>query len=874
MRTTKILLSAILFMGFAIQAVHAAAPISGQTLAFDTAPTAIGDTTNTVNALAAADFDNDGDPDVVSGDAGGALTLWTNAGGSWSSTTVGTAAAAVNALAVADFDNDGAPDVLSGDAGGALTLWQNTGGSWSSTSAGSGPVPVNALGVSDLEGDGDLDVVSGSGDASGTLTTWQNNGSPFGGAWTSSTAGTAGTPVNALALGDFDNDGDPDVLSGDSSGGLLAWQNNGSPFGAWSSLTVQTSGAAIHALQTTDDDRDGDRDVFSGSALDVAASEVQVWHNTHTHASTVFAAASHGVGSTGGNTVYGLVAADLDGDGNPDLASGEVNGALRVWQNDGTPFNGAWSGLQAGSTPAGEWLLSVKAGDMDGDGDLDLVTGNTGGAVRLWSNDGTPFTGTWPQTLVGTTGGGVNAVDLGDLDNDGDLDIASAQSVGATAEVIVWRNDGGTWTRFDVGTQDADMNTLVLADLDNDGDPDIVTSSSTSAAHGEVIVWQNNGLGSSWTRQDVGELNIQVFALGVGDLNGDGLPDIVSGDRNNNVIAWQNSGSPFSATWSIAQTLGSVPDPLRGLTIADLNADGLPDVLSGEGAGNGGGAVRLWTNNGTPFGGAWTATLIGITGDNANVLPVSDLDGDGDLDFGVGFSSDTDVPNEVSAWEQTGGQVTFQVTDTSPAIPSFIPNSTEDDVLRVVLTHNGQSGEATAEWAQVTFTFYRADCTTPLTTAEVNAIVDRLRVRHDNGNGAFQPNGNDVMIGDDTALTLDASGQYTMTFRDGDVLTQVAPGNSVTYWVSLVITANADVQNPNNLCLAFTPNADALVEGKYASGDAGLSQAEAGTFNTGDTPTAITLRTFKASTPSTGVPPWLPAALLFLALILKKYPHR
>ncbi len=943
MRPKSILLAgATLFL--LVWTVRASAPISGQTLAFASAADALGDTASAVNALSAADFDRDSDPDALSGHADGRLILWENAGGTWVSTPISATASAVNALSAADFDRDSDPDALSGHADGRLILWENTGGTWVSTPIsatasavnalsaadfdrdgdpdalsghtdgrlilwentggtwvstpisatasavnalsaadfdrdgdldalsahadgrltlweqsatgwhahllGNAPAPAAALRVADLDGDGDLDVASGSGDASGRLTVWENNGSPFGGAWPSAAAGTVGSPVADILLGDFDHDGDADLLSGASSGAIHAWQNGGAPFsGGWSALALPSGAEAVHALAALDADLDGDEDFLSGHAQDASAAEVRLRRNTRDHLRAAFAAAPGAAGSTGGNTVYGLTAADLDNDGDPDLASGEVGGTLRVWENDGDPFGGAWGGATAGNVGGGAWVLAVHAADLDGDGDPDLVTGNTGGAVRAWTNDGTPFAGTWAQTVVGTTSGGANGVALGDLDNDGDPDIVSAHSVGASAEVIAWRNEGGSWTRFDVGTHDADMNAVFLADLDGDGDLDIASSSTSSSAAGEVIVWRNNGLGNPWTRQDVGERGTYVFALGAADLDGDGDPDLVTGDGARQVIAWQNDGTPFAGTWTSA-TLGTTAHQVRSLTLADWNADGRPDVLTGAGNGNTGGTVRLWLNGGAPFSGGWSSFLLGTTGDNPNALPAADLDGDGDPDFGVGFSSDTDVPYEAAVWAFTGGQTAFQVTDTSPSSPAYIPNGTEDDLLQITLEHNGQSGEAAAEWAQSTFTLLQGDCATPLTTAQANAFIEALRVRRDDGDGVFEDDGSDPLIGEAATLALDSAGRQTLLFGDGDAHAQVGAANSAVFWVSLLATADADQQSPNNLCLRFDPDADALVEGKYTSGDAGLSIADSAPADTGNTPTVIALQDFSARTAS------------------------
>jgi hypothetical protein len=144
-------------------------------------------------------------------------------------------------------------------------------------------------------------------------------------------------------------------------------------------------------------------------------------------------------------------------------------------------------------------VSAIAAGDLDGDGDLDAVSGSwaaTGNELVAWGNDGTPFDGGWSQGDVADSDTGIQAVALGDLDADGDLDIVSGDEDGTDEEVVAWLNDGtpydGGWGRLNVGHSTASVYAAALGDLDADGDLDVVSGSGNAEDY-EVIAWQNTG---------------------------------------------------------------------------------------------------------------------------------------------------------------------------------------------------------------------------------------------------------------------------------------------------------------------------------------------------------------------------------------------
>ena len=130
---------------------------------------------------------------------------------------------------------------------------------------------------------------------------------------------------------------------------------------------------------------------------------------------------------------------DLDNDGDLDIVSGTSSDEgyeVIAWENDGSPFAGVWAQNDVGASPS---VFSVALGDLYNDGDLDIVSA-TFGEVAAWVNDGSPFTGLWSQKYAGASTDSVFSVTLGDLENDGDLDIVSGSDSGEDYEVIDWRN--------------------------------------------------------------------------------------------------------------------------------------------------------------------------------------------------------------------------------------------------------------------------------------------------------------------------------------------------------------------------------------------------------------------------------------------------
>ena len=355
------------------------------------------------------------------------------------------------------------------------------------------------------------------------------------------------------------------------------------PFG------VQSS----YAAALSDLDGDGDLDAFIGNTSYYDNPPNTVWFND---------GAGHfsDSGQRLGNAfTWDIALGDLDGDGDSDVfaANSEVESAQpdEIWLNDGHG-NFADSGLRLGDSLS----RAVSLGDLDGDGDLDafIVNGITehgrSEPDTVWLNDGAGHFNDSGQALGGSAG---LDVALGDLDGDGDLDafVANGDPQRVKNEPnTVWINDGQA--HFSNSGQDlgsALSQAVALGDLDGDGDLDaFIANGGPYSLDGQPDeLWLNDGSGV-YSNSGLGLGSLSSYGAALADIHQDGSLDVfVAGYRGGNRL-WLNDGNGNLTLSSPGFGTESAAD----VALGDIDGDGDIDALAANAIGQ---PNRLWLSRGS-----------------------------------------------------------------------------------------------------------------------------------------------------------------------------------------------------------------------------------------------------------------------------------
>jgi FG-GAP-like repeat len=308
----------------------------------------------------------------------GISQVWKNAGnGVFSNLNVTLPGTSSSSAALGDFDNDGRLDILLTGYAGQDTnnspilisqVWRNLGnGAFSNANVALPGVDTGSVAWADYDNDGRLDILLTGYSSNGPISqVWHNQGN---GAFTNINAGLPGVFYSSVAWGDFDNDGKPDILLTGTTNGFIAgsltqvWRNLGN--GTFTNLNAGLPGVLHGAVAWGDYDNDGRPDILL-SGYSSNGPITQVWRNVGNGTFTNINAGLPGVYQS--SVAWG----DYDNDGHLDilLAGVDVNSNTisQVWRNVGNgTFTNISAGLQGMSQGCVTWI------DFDNDGKLDIL---------------------------------------------------------------------------------------------------------------------------------------------------------------------------------------------------------------------------------------------------------------------------------------------------------------------------------------------------------------------------------------------------------------------------------------------------------------------------------------------------------------------
>jgi Domain of unknown function (DUF4347)/FG-GAP-like repeat len=555
-------------------------------------------------SITAGDLNGDGNLDLITGNNTGndISVLLGNGVGGFGTATKFTVGGNVTSVSVGDFNRDGKLDVVTANfsSNNVSVLLNNGAGSFNATNFVVGSTPYSVA-VGDFNNDRNLDLVTANNDSDNVSVLLNNGAGSFGTATNFAVGGRYPTDVT---IGDFNDDGLFDLATANnSSGDVSVLLNNGAGFSAATRFSVRGNNPYSYINPTDvivgDFNRDGKLDLVTAGNNDAVS----------------FFLGNGAGGFDSPNIVpfypggKSLQVGDFNRNGKLDLVTASSNA---VSNNVSVLLgNGAGVGAANNFSVRGTLPVSVALGDFNNDGRLDLVSAERdSGSISVFLNNTIP-----PRN---------------DFNSDGKSDILWRNDNG---DVALWQMNGSTLT---TGSVFANVSTTWkianTGDFNSDSKADILWRNND----GSVAIWQMNGY-TPTTKTVIGSAPTAWTISNTGDFNGDGKSDILWRNTDGQVAIWQMNGT----TPTVQTVIGSASSDWKISSTGDFNGDGKSDILWRKADGQ----VAMWQMNGTA---TISKTVFANVSTDWQIASTGDFNGDNNSDI---------------LWRNTNGQVAIWQMD-------------------------------------------------------------------------------------------------------------------------------------------------------------------------------------------------------------------
>lgn len=337
-----------------------------------------------------------------------------------------------------------------------------------------------------------------------------------------------------------------------------------------------------------------------------------------------------------------VFSADIDGDGDMDVLTASSNDNKISWFENNGLQNPSFTAHLITADVVG--ARCVYAADLDGDNDMDVIAGSIDdNKIEWYENDGAEMP-SFITHVLSTTANGINSICAEDIDNDEDMDILAATTY--NNRITWYENDGAelpTFTPIIIASDAEYIKSVSTADVDGDNDIDVL---SASANDDEISWYENDGaIDPTFTLHVVSNKVYGAFCVKAADIDKDGDTDIVSASNYDDKITWYENDGTTSPTF----TKHDITNEAMGaysICLADVDGDDDIDVISASSDDN----KIAWYENSGAADPSFSPHVLTTNASGARAVFASDINGDSHIDILSASYGDDKV-----AWYKNNG---------------------------------------------------------------------------------------------------------------------------------------------------------------------------------------------------------------------------
>ncbi len=390
-------------------------------------------------------------------------------------------------------------------------------------------------------------------------------------------------------------------------------------------------------------------------------------------------------------------AADVDGDGDTDILGASFNSDYVCWWENVNGLGITWIRHTVATDMEG--ASSIFTADVDDDGDIDVVCSASYDDEITWCENVDGIGTIWIEHLVDGDFEGAFSVHAADVNGDDYIDILGAAS--RDDKITWWENidgSGSSWIEHSVDDSFDGARSVFADDVDGDGDIDVLGA----AREADDIVWWENldGSGTSWTEHLVDGDFDGAISVCTADVDGDDDTDVLGAAIWAGDITWWENTNGLGTNWSEHTVDGHFPVPFC-VHASDVDGDGDTDVL---GVANDADDITWWENaDGT--GGTWIEHTVNGDFNGASSVYTADVDGDSKIDI-LGSAN---LEDRIAWWEvlnfKDSGELTSSILDTEGGLGWGLCTWDDDVPTDTSLTVEARAADdpgAMGDWVEIT----------------------------------------------------------------------------------------------------------------------------------------------------------------------------